>query len=114
VGSNPTLSAKRIAESTPPSMNDQVIEFLRNSARSQKWIDELILFGSRSRGDNHDRSDYDIAVKGDFSQNWPTWALWIAENAPTLCGIDLVQYNEGMSVSLKQAVDTDGKTIYEK
>ncbi|MGK5082197.1 nucleotidyltransferase domain-containing protein [Bdellovibrionota bacterium FG-1] len=44
------------------------------------------MFGSRARGDHHERSDFDLAVEapdiGD--EAWARFALELREKAPTL------------------------------
>lgn len=43
-------------------------------AKSHEWEDEIrkqaILFGSRARGDNRERSDIDLAISGGNTAAW--------------------------------------------
>lgn len=45
---------------------DKVLNEIKNIALKYRNINKIVLFGSRARGDNTDKSDYDIAV---FSKN---------------------------------------------
>lgn len=45
---------------------DTVLNEIKQIALRYKDINKIVLFGSRARGDNTDKSDYDIAV---FSNN---------------------------------------------
>ena len=41
---------------------DKVLCELKNIAARRGFVNRLVLFGSRARGDNEKNSDYDIAV----------------------------------------------------
>ena len=74
-------------------------------------IQKLILFGSRARGTNRERSDVDLAVfGGDFDGFY--WD--VNENAWSLLSFDLIEYDNGISEELKKEIEKDGITIYEK
>jgi len=93
---------------------DSVIEYLREKAKKEPQIKRLVLFGSRSKNSEQARSDYDVAVftLGDIR---PTkWILETHENVPTLCGLDLVWVSKDISRSLLDAIQNEGKLIYEK
>jgi len=74
-------------------------------------IEKVILFGSRARGDHHERSDIDIAVSGgDYSSFY--WD--IEEKAWTLLQFDIVELDAGISEQLETEIAKDGIIIYEK
>lgn len=74
-------------------------------------ISKVILFGSRARGDNTERSDVDIvAYGGDFESFY--WD--IKENVHSLLSFDVVEGDKGISEELKAEIDRDGVIIYEK
>ena len=74
-------------------------------------VTKIILFGSRARGTNTERSDIDIAVYGgDFEHFY--WD--VKENVPSLLMFDVVQADEKISDELKQEIERDGVIIYEK
>lgn len=75
--------------------------------------DKVILFGSRARGDNTERSDIDIAVFGlpidrqcHFSEE--------IDNLPTLLEFDVVYIGEATSKELLKEIERDGVVIYEQ
>ena len=72
---------------------------------------KVVLFGSRARGDNGNRSDVDIAVYGgDFDSFY--WD--IKEKTHSLLTFDMVQMDTNVTEELKNEIKRDGVTIYEK
>lgn len=74
-------------------------------------ITKIVLFGSRARGTNTERSDIDIAVYGgsfdDFYWN-------VKEKIHSLLMFDIVQADAPISDELKEEIEKDGVVIYEK
>lgn len=74
-------------------------------------IEKVILFGSRARGDNKERSDIDLAVSGgnvlDFSYD-------VEENVRTLLMFDVVALGRNISQELRDEIERDGVVLYEK
>ena len=79
---------------------------------AQKYsIEKLVLFGSRARGTNTERSDIDIAVYGGDYDHF----YWdVKEKMHSLLMFDIVQADELISEELKQEIEKDGVIIYEK
>ena len=74
-------------------------------------IQKVILFGSRARGDNWERSDIDLAVYGgDVTR----FSLDVDEVIPTLLMFDVVDLDEPVQPELRAAIQRDGVVIYEK
>lgn len=74
-------------------------------------VDRVILFGSRARGTNTERSDVDIAVYGgDFDSFY--WN--IKEQVYSLLSFDIVDVDKGISEELRKEIERDGIIIYEK
>ena len=72
---------------------------------------KIVLFGSRARGTNTERSDVDIAVYGgDFNSFY--WD--VKENIHSLLMFDVVQADASISDELKKEIAKDGVVIYEK
>lgn len=74
-------------------------------------IKKVILFGSRARGDNLERSDIDLAVSGG---NTLDFYYDIEEEAWTLLMFDVVDLDAGISEDLRAEIDRDGVTLYEE
>ncbi len=89
---------------------DQLYHQLARLAQ-QYQARRLVLFGSRSRGDNHERSDIDLAVYGMPEQN--RGAFWLeAEELPTLLKLDIVYVSPDMNPVFLHEIEKDGVTLY--
>ena len=86
------------------NLPDRVLREL--SYFAQKYsIEKIILFGSRARGTNTERSDIDIAVYGgDFDHFY--WD--VKEKVHSLLMFDIVQADVAVSDELKQEIERDG------
>nr|MBP3283725.1 nucleotidyltransferase domain-containing protein [Treponema sp.] len=72
---------------------------------------KVVLFGSRARGTNRERSDIDIfAVGGDVD----SFRAALDEEADTLLMFDVVDAGANVSDELKAEIEKDGVVIYEK
>lgn len=92
------------------NLSDQIVEELCVFARKYSIV-KIVLFGSRARGTNTERSDVDIAVYGgDFDGFY--WD--VHENIDSLLTFDLVQADAPISEELKLEIKKDGILIYEK
>ncbi len=74
-------------------------------------IERVILFGSRAKGDHTERSDIDIAVCGN---NFDDFYWDINEKVHSLLSFDIVNLNDEIACDLKDEIESDGITIYEK
>ncbi len=74
-------------------------------------INRVILFGSRARGDNRDRSDIDLAVSGG---NITEFALDAEDYIDTLLMFDIVNLDKYVSPELLAEIERDGVVLYEK
>ena len=75
--------------------------------------ERILLFGSRARGDNRDRSDIDIAVFGMPKENRIAFSEAI-EKLPTLLDFDIIFIDEKTDEALLQNIRKDGVTIMSK
>ena len=85
---------------------DEIISF------AEKYnICQVILFGSRARGDFTRTSDIDIAVSGgDFER----FALDVDEETSTLLEFDIVDLDREMQEALRESIQKEGRILYEK
>ncbi len=90
----------------PQRVVEDIITFSRKNG-----ICRVILFGSRARGTNTERSDIDIAVSGG---NFEAFYWDINELVHSLLTFDVVDLDSGISDELKMEIERDGITIYEK
>ncbi len=75
-------------------------------------VSKVVLFGSRARGDNYDKSDVDIAVYG--CSNFLRFSLAVEEEVWTLLTFDIVNMDKPVSNELKKEIKRDGVVIYEE
>ena len=69
----------------------------------------IVLFGSRAKGNNTERSDIDMAVYGgDFD------GFYWEEKINSLLMFDIIQADSAISDDLKHEIEKDGVIIYEK
>ena len=91
-------------------LNERVVRDIIRFA-GERNVDRVILFGSRARRTNAERSDVDIAVSGgDFDGFYED----IKEKTHSLLMFDIVDLNHKISVELKQEIERDGIVLYEK
>ena len=92
------------------NLPDRILRELSFFAKKYS-VTKIILFGSRARGTNTERSDIDIAVYGgDFDGFY--WD--VKENIYSLLMFDVVQADVSISDELKKEIEKDGVVIYEK
>ena len=91
------------------NLPDAVLQDISRFAEKH-GIRRVLLFGSRARGTQTERSDIDLAVcGGDFDGFY--WD--IKENAHSLLMIDIVDLDAGVSEGLKRELERDRVILYE-
>ena len=93
------------------NLNDRIIADLKKLAL-EYGVSKIILFGSRARGDNSDKSDVDIAVYG--CSDFVNFKLDVEEKVWTLLTFDIVNMDNEISEELAGEIRRDGVVIYEK
>ena len=80
------------------------------------FVAKVVLFGSRARGDHHDRSDIDLAVFCDQASD-EEWRQVLdclrGDRIDTLLKVDCVRF-ERSNAALKEHIMIEGKVLYEK
>ncbi len=74
-------------------------------------LSKVILFGSRARGDNKERSDIDLAVSGG---DVISFSLDADEDLPTLLMFDIVNLDGSVQEELLESIQKEGILLYEK
>ncbi len=74
-------------------------------------VKKVILFGSRARGTNSERSDIDLAISGG---NALDFYYDIKEKTWTLLMFDVVELDKGISEELQTEINRDGVILYEE
>ena len=94
-------------QALPPTMQD-LVRYVTNEVRPR----QVILFGSRARGDHRQNSDFDIAVKGPIDpKKWTELIVELEEKNLSLYPVDVVQF-EGLADDYKKNISVDGKLLY--
>ena len=65
---------------------------------------KIVLFGSRARGDNHPRSDIDLAIYGMPEKQQASFYFAVEEELQTLLKFDLVHITEHTSPALLENI----------
>lgn len=91
-------------------IRDIVLEEIRMLAERNQ-LDRVILFGSRARGDYLRNSDIDLAVSGG---DVVSFALDVEEETSTLLTYDVVDLGKNIDGKLRESIEEEGTTIYEK
>lgn len=87
--------------------------YLQIAQIAQRYSPEkVVLFGSRARGTNREKSDIDLAVYGCDSFGKLYDAL--NEELWSLLTLDIIDMRKDISPELQQEIMRDGVTLYEK
>ena len=87
-------------------VEDDIVKIAKKSN-----VKKVILFGSRARGTNSERSDIDLAVSGG---NTLDFYYDVEEKAHTLLMFDVVDLDKGISEALQTEINKDGVILYEE
>ena len=93
--------------------DENLINAMRERFAEYPSIKKAVLFGSRARGDNTERSDYDVAVYGDLDES--ECALLrcdFDEELPTLHKIDLVFMCRRQPSKFVENIEKEGIVFY--
>lgn len=92
----------------PEKVKDKIIELARKCG-----VKKVILFGSRARGDNWERSDIDLAISGGDRVRF-TLDVDESDIVPTLLMFDVVDLDEPCNEDLRESIKRDGVVLYEE
>lgn len=80
------------------------------SAARRSGVKRVILFGSRARGTNRERSDIDLAASGGDTVKFAEFV----EEIDTLLSFDVVNLDESVDENFQTEIDRDGIILYEE
>lgn len=90
----------------PENVKSEIIDYAKKCG-----VEKVILFGSRARSSNGERSDIDLAVTGgDFGE----FCFAVDELVRTLLMFDVVDLDSCTSKELISEIKRDGVVLYEK
>ena len=90
---------------------DKKIEREIISLAKKFGVKKVILFGSRARGTNRERSDIDLAATGGEVFNF---AQALEEDVGTLLTFDVVNLDAGIAKELQTEIERDGIILYKE
>lgn len=91
-------------------IKENVLSEIRKLAE-QYEIQNVILFGSRARGDYHRTSDIDLAISGGKKT---LFSLDVDEKTSTLLKFDVIDLDGAVQAELRTSIEKEGIVIYEK
>jgi len=92
-------------------IDDTVQQIVAAAARSLA-LKRAILFGSRARNDARSDSDIDLAFEhGSSDAEWAAFVNEMADSAPTLLGLDLVDLAR-VSPPLRDQILSEGRVVH--
>jgi uncharacterized protein len=92
----------------------KIIEEIADHLAILPYVEKVILYGSRARGDHEERSDIDLAVLcSDATEKQWSEICFYVEEAPTLYSIDIVRMDE-VNRELQENVKREGVVLYER
>ena|ERR1022692_4200191 len=98
----------------PFGISDKSYNILIDALRRFPEVKEVIIFGSRAKGNYKNGSDIDLAIKGNDSS--PLLAMningYLNETLPTPYFVDVVDYNSLTNIDLKSHIDRVGLLFY--
>lgn len=89
---------------------DEILDEIRKIA-SEYEAGEVILFGSRAKGTETERSDIDLAASGVRDFDGLAEAI---DEIPTLLSFDVVNLDTCRNELLRKEIEEYGRKIYEK
>jgi len=97
------------------NVDGRLVEEIINRLKREPSVEKAVLFGSRARGDNTERSDYDVAVYGKVPYAVQRdLRVFCCEELWTLHKIDLVFVTEKTYGKLLENIENEGVTLYEQ
>lgn len=78
-------------------------------------VTEVLVYGSRARGDNKKASDIDLALKGNLNSELVSRIHYqLNETTPLPYFFDVLDYKKLTNKNLKKEIDIEGKLFYKK
>ena len=94
-------------------MSDRTIADLQGIFREQKNIREVLIFGSRAKGNYRPGSDIDLALVGDgITLRQRNEILNHIDDLGILYKIDLLDYNKIAGTPIGEHIDRVGQVFY--
>lgn len=92
------------------------LDFIRSTLQQFPDVEEVILYGSRAKGNYKPGSDIDLALKGNQLTAESVTAIWgiLNDDSPLPYSFDITDYEAITNTDLKEHIDRVGALIYSK
>jgi len=96
-------------------LKNRDIKYIIESIKTFSEITEVVLFGSRAKGNNQNGSDVDLAIKGENITHSTVTRLsyLLNEEKPLPYYFDIVHYEKIGEPELTEHIDRAGIVLYE-
>ena len=95
-------------------LSDTVISELQGVCRRHQNIQELLIFGSRAKGNYRERSDLDVAAIGNnLDYNQLLSILIEIDDLELLYQVDLLDYQKHADTPIGEHIDRVGQVFYQ-
>lgn len=94
-------------------LSDAIHQDLQQVFSQFPQIEQVLIFGSRAKGNYREGSDVDLAVFASAMTDSEFTTLWArVDNLPILFKIDLIHWNTLEKETLKQKILAEGRIFY--
>ena len=97
---------------TAIGLTSEELACLVDNLKNYSAITEAIVYGSRAKGNYHQRSDLDLALKGVSDRHLLTDLHLALDDSSLPMKVDLLNYDELSNPALKAHIDRVGVRIY--
>ncbi|WP_315080955.1 nucleotidyltransferase domain-containing protein [uncultured Clostridium sp.] len=94
------------------NLDKNILQEIINISKKYDYINKVVIFGSRARGDNSLKSDIDLAIYSDSDLG--EYIEDIELNTRTLLEFDFSDMKNIKDEFFKEQINKDGVIIYEK
>lgn len=94
--------------------NEKLFSFFTEISKKNPQIQQVLLFGSRARGDFQEKSDFDVAIFGQIDFSTEMKILNEVEEWNFVYKVDLVFFDKLSNQTFKENILKDGKIIVNK
>ena len=97
---------------TAIGLTSEELACLVDNLKNYPAITEAIVYGSRAKGNYHQRSDLDLALKGVSDRHLLANLQLALDDSSLPMTVDLLNYNELSNPALKAHIDRVGISVY--
>lgn len=90
-------------------LKDEIPAFIIDKAKELN-MRKVVLFGSRANGRFSEKSDIDLAISGDFANEFKSV---VEDECPTLLEFDFIDMSRDISSELRDRIEEEGIILYE-